>query len=361
VLDACGHPGRAAEGYRVRMLQDGPAKASPAVRRPAISAPTVHDVARHAGVSSMTVSRVLSGAVHVRPELRSRVEASIEVLGYRRNENARSIRPGQRTGLIGVAITNIANPYYAEVLLGIEEVAGQSDRRILVGNSGEDSAREAQLIRDFVGRQVEGLVVVPAGGDAGHFTRAALGPIPLVLASRSLPGVQADVVLVDDVAGARAGTLRLLDAGHRRIAFLGNIPSVSTAVRRYEGFRLAHAERGLTPDDALVRMGQQDAAAARTAMTELLDLAQPPTAVFTSNNRNTIGALRALLERAVDPPLPLVGFDNFDLSDLVPYPLTIIDHDARELGRTAARLLMARLVDPDAPPRTLAVPTTVLG
>lgn len=311
----------------------------------------------------MTVSRVLSGRTPVRPELRERVEASVKALGYRRNENARSIRPGQRTGLIGVTVTNIANPYYAEVLLGIEEVAWQAGRRILVGNSNEDSTREAQLIADFIGRQVEGLVVVPSGGASAHLSPAALGHVPLVLASRPLPGVEADTVLVDDVIGARVGTERLLDAGHRRIAFLGNIVSVATSVRRYEGFRLAHEARGTEPVAELVRMGQQDATAAFAAMSELLELAEPPTAVFTSNNRNTIGALRALLRRPATPPIPLMGFDNFDLADLLPYPVTIIDHDARELGRTAARMLLDRLdgTDLEAGPRTVAVPTTVLG
>lgn len=315
----------------------------------------------------MTVSRALSGGKNVRPEMQLRVEASVRALGYRRNENARSIRPGQRTGLIGVTITNIANPYYAEVLLGIEEVAWQSGRRILVGNSGEDEEREARLVTDFVGRQVEGLVVVPSGGAAEHLAPAALGGVPLVLASRSLPGVDVDTVVVDDIVGARAGTARLLRAGHRRIAFLGTKVSVSTGRRRLEGFRLAHADAGLAVDPALVRMGQQDVHAATEAMLDVLALADPPTAVFTSNNRNTIGALRALLAPPPGMPdtraIPLVGFDNFELSDLIPHPITIIDHDARELGRTAARLLLDRLDGPatQRPARLIAVPTTVLG
>lgn len=321
----------------------------------------MHDVARHAGVSAMTVSRVLSGGPRVRPDLRARVEASVQELGYRRNENARSIRPGQRTGLIGVTVANIANPYYAGVLLGIEEVAWQSGRRILVGNSGEDSSREARLVADFVGRQVEGLVVVPCG-ESGHLTAPARADVPLVLAARSLPDLGVDTVLIDDVTGSRAGTARLLDAGHRRIAFLANAVSVSTTRRRYEGFRLAHEERGLVPVAELVRADQQDAAAAYEAMSELLALPAPPTAVFSANNRNTVGALRAVMGHEGGHDIPVVGFDDVEIADLLPHPLTIIDHDAGELGRTAARLLLERF-DGTAPaePRTLVVPTTVRG
>lgn len=307
--------------------------------------PTIHDVARHAGVAAMTVSRVLAGGEHVRPAMRERVEASIRELGYRRNENARSIRPGQRSGLIGVSVTNIANPYYAQMLLGIDEVAAQRGRRILIGNSAESSEKEATLVEDFIGRQTEGLIVVPASDSASHLMPDALGGTPLVLASRSVHGADADAVLVADVSGARTGTAQLLAEGHRRIAFLGNIPAVSTSARRFEGFRQAHLQFGVEPDPALIRRNQQDVASAYDAMRELLELPEPPTAVFSANNRNTIGVLRALMTRGDDPrpPVAVTGFDDFELSDLLPYPVTIINHDARELGRIAATFLLERL------------------
>lgn len=337
-------------------------------RRRRSAAPTVQDVAAEAGVSPMTVSRVLSGGKHVRPELRSRVEEAVAKLDYHRNENARSLRPGHRSGLIGVTITNVANPYYAGMQRGIEEVAARHARRILVGNSDEDPARERQLVADFLGRRVEGLIVVPSGGaEVQHLQPAALGGVPLVLASRSVPGVHADTVLVDDVRGALEATATLLREGHRRIAFLGHRLSVFTGQRRLEGFRLAHERAGTAVAEDLVRVGQQDVASAQQAMAGLLALADPPTAVFSANNRNTVGAIRALARRSSGdgspggPPVRVFGFDSFELADLSPVPLSVVDHDASELGRRAAEMLVERLdgAAPDAPPRLVELPVTL--
>jgi LacI family transcriptional regulator len=315
-----------------------------------VSAPTVKDVAERAGVSPMTVSRTLSGGKNVRPEVQQKVLAAVAELGYHRNENARSIRPGHSSGLIGVAITNLGNPYYGQFALGVEEVASLHGRRIMLGNTGEELARETQLVSDFVGRQVEGLIVVPTGGSAKHLRPGRLGGIPLVLASRTVEGLSADTVLLDDINGAYEATTRVIDEGHTRIGFLGNVVSVSTARRRYEGFLRALAEHGLEPDPELIRRGQQDVTAARLAMDELLDLEHPPTAVFSANNRNTIGALQAIGTRQREgdatPAPTLVGFDDVELADMMQVPLLIVSHDPRMLGARAAQMLFDRLDDP---------------
>jgi LacI family transcriptional regulator len=341
------------------------------------AAPTVADVAAEAGVSPMTVSRVLSGGPHVRPELRERVEEAAAKLGYHRNENARSLRPGHRSGLIGVTITNIANPYYAGLQRGIEEVAARHARRILVGNSNEDPALERQLVRDFIGRRVEGLIVVPSGGpDTDHLQPTALGGVPMVFASRAVAGVEVDTVLVDDVRGALEATTILLQEGHRRIAFLGNRLSVFTGQRRLEGFRLAHDRAGVAVAEDLVRLGQQDVESAEQAMAGLLALSDPPTAAFTANNRNTVGAIRALARHASShsrgPGGPggqagpgagvrLFGFDSFELADLSPVELSIVDHDAGALGRQAAEMLFERLdgAGSELPARLVELPVTL--
>ncbi len=327
--------------------------------------PTVREVAVRAGVSPMTVSRTLAGGVNVRPDLQEKVLAAVRELGYHRNENARSLRPGQASGLIGVAITNLGNPYYGNFALGVEEVAAESGRRIVLGNTGEDPGRERQLIADFIGRQVEGLVLVPSGGASDHLGPERLGAIPLVLASRRVYGLDVDAVLLDDVGGAYRGTRALLDAGHRRIGFLGNVRSVFTGQRRFEGFARALAERGIEPDPDLVQREQQDVDSAREAMRRLLDAADPPTAVFSANNRNTVGALKEIGRRlragASLAELPaIVSFDNFELAELMPVPVAVIDHDARQLGREAARLLLSRLEGTErrGPARLVEMPVT---
>ncbi|KJQ55626.1 LacI family DNA-binding transcriptional regulator [Microbacterium sp. SA39] len=323
------------------------------------AAPTVQDVAAAAGVSPMTVSRVLNGGPNVRPQKIQAVLDAAAALGYRRNENARSIRPGQRTGLLGVIITNVANPYYAQVQLGVEEIVSSDGMRLLVGNSGEDVHRERALVNDFIGRKVDGLIVVPAGGDVAHLRAATAVGIPLALASRQVDGVDADVVLVDDEGGARDGTAHLLAEGHRRIAFLGNRSSVFTSRRRQQGFERAHAEAGVAFDPILLRAGQNDDATAHDVTLELLALDEPPTAIFSANNRNTVGALRALSERRdLAESLRIVAFDDFELSSLVPFALSVIEHDPRELGRTAARMVMARLHSTvDSVAQTIELPT----
>jgi LacI family transcriptional regulator len=315
------------------------------------SAPTVKDIALAADVSPMTVSRVLSGGKNVRPEVREHVERVIAQVGYRRNENARRLRQGNRSGLVGVLITNIGNPYYAGMLQGVEEVVAPTGRRLMVGVTNEDEQLERQLLSDFLGRQVEGLIVVPVGADPDRFSTERLAGVPLVLASRTVAGTSADAVLLDDVRGAFDATERMLVEGHRRVAFLGNQVSVSTGRRRLEGFRLAHQRHGLEPSDELLRLGQQDVSSAGQAMDSLLDLADPPTAVFAANNRNTVGAIRAISRRRTSAkkrhaPLPairLFGFDTFEFADMSPIPLSIVDHDPTELGRIAAQLLFDRV------------------
>lgn len=315
---------------------------------PAGRQPTIKEVALRAGVSPMTVSRTLAGGVNVRPDVQEKVLAAVRELGYHRNENARSLRPGQASGLIGVAITNLGNPYYGNFALGVEEVAAEYGKRIVLGNTGEDPARERQLIADFLGRQVEGLVLVPSGGSSEHLQPERLGDVPLVLASRRVYGLDVDAVLLDDIGGAYRGTRSLLDAGHTRIGFLGNVRSVFTGQRRYEGYARALVEQGIEPSDELVQRGQQDVDSASQATHRLLELEHPPTAIFSANNRNTIGALREIGRRLrAGAPLEsmpaIVSFDDFELAELMPVPVAVIDHDPRQLGREAARLLLARV------------------
>jgi LacI family transcriptional regulator len=311
--------------------------------------PTVKEVAERARVSPMTVSRVFAGGANVRPELRARVERAAVELGYRRNENARSLRPGHKSGLIGVTITNIANPYYAGLQRGIEEAAAKANRRILVGNSNEDPSLERQLVADFIGRRVEGLIVVPADpAHAEHLSPDALGPTPIVFASRPVPGLDVDTVLVDDIGGAYEATSRLLEEGHQRIAFLGTRTSVLTGQRRLQGYREAHRDHNVPVYEHLIRTGQQEAASAERALAELLAHDIAPTAVFSANNRNTLGAIRAIVKLRSSLPadaaeVRLIGFDSFEFADLSPVPLSIVAHDPEALGRRATELLLARI------------------
>lgn len=328
-----------------------------------VGKPTLKDVAEAAGVSTMTASRVVSGRGGVSPEMTRRVRAAVKKLGYARNEAARLMRPGQRSGLLGVIVTNIDNPYYAQVLLGVESAAQRAGRLIITGISHNDPALEAQLVQDLVARRIEGLIVVPASADAPHLAAVAASGVPLVLASRSIQQGGADTILVDDVGGASRAVAELLQEGLHPVAFIGGPDAIATAARRHEGFLLAHARAGVTVRQDLVRRIPPEAELIGTAIRSMMELPEPPRAFFTTNNRYTVSALRVLLElqRAGGGSPPLVGFDTFELADLVPYPMRLIEHDAKALGRLAAEMAVRRIDGTDqTPPVTTTLPSTAV-
>ncbi len=322
--------------------------------------PTMKQVATLADVSAMTVSRVLRGDTGVSEDKRARVEAAVRELGYRPNALARNFRHGRRTGTIGLIVTNLANPFYAHLALGIEAAVAGDGLRVMITNTDGDAAREREAVRDLSARRVDGIILVPAGVDQSYLAEELPSGLPVVTVARPPTGFEADCVLVDDFGGAYAATSRLLAAGHRRIGFLGNPPSVYTGSERYRGYCAALLEAGVDPDTALAKRDQDDLASAEQAATELLALPAPPTAMFCTNNRNTIGAYRAL--RVHGMRATLAGFDNFDLADLLSVPVLVVDYDPNEIGRRAAHLLAERLAsDASAtlPPRRVVIPTTV--
>ena len=329
------------------------------------SAPTVRDVAALAGVSPMTVSRTMAGGRNVRPEVQDRVRDAVEKLGYRPNQSARNTRLRKPTGLIGVAVTNLANPYYGQFALGIEEVAAAHGRQIVIGTSGGDPRQEGRLLAEFADRQLEGVILVPAGQDESPWSIPGANTLPLVLATRTVSNTEHDAALVDDVNGAAAGTARLVAQGHRRIGFIGDLAGTSTAQRRYEGFRQALEEAGTSFDEGLLA-AVRDTAMAAAAVHRQLGGPQPPTAFFSANNRTTVGGQRGIRgrrtegHRYADGVPALASFDDVELADLLGIPLTVMSHDPRRLGATAATMLFERLNGVAGPgPRVVQLPVTV--
>jgi LacI family transcriptional regulator len=321
----------------------------------------MRDVADHASVSPMTVSRVLHDDPRVSGRTRERVLASVDALGYRRNEVARNLRLGRTSGLIGLVVTNLANPFYSQLALGVESVAGQNGLKVVLTNTDEDVERERRLVEELTARRVDGMIVVPAGSDHSHLDPQAPGSVPVVLGARPPTNLALDCVLVDDFGGAREATAGLLAAGHTRVGFLGLPPSVWTSSERFRGFCVALEEAGVSLDERYVRLQQRTIPAAEEAARELLSLRRPPTALFCANSRNTLGAFRAASRLGTGTEL--AGFDDFELADVLGVPL-IVAYDPRELGRRAAELLMERMSRPqggvDVQPRRIVVPTRVV-
>ncbi|WP_078594018.1 LacI family DNA-binding transcriptional regulator [Streptomyces sp. NRRL S-920] len=342
----------------------------PALRAGLGGTPVAH-VAERAGGSAMTASRVLRDDPQVLPATRERVRAAAASLGYRPNEMARGLRLGRRTGLVGLVVTHLANPFSSRLALGVDSVLVGDGLKTVIGNTGQDPHAERELVADLVARRVDGIIAVPADADQRHLAAAAAGGVPVVLASCPPVGFAADCVLVDDFGGARAATARLLDRGHRRVGFLGSPPAVHTGTERLRGYAAALAGRDLAVDARLIRQGQTEPHEATHAATELLALPDAPTALFCSNNRNTIGAFRAIRAHRASggAEVALAGFDDFELADALGLPLMLVAYDSDELGRVAGRLLADRVraglrgahvgEDP-VPSRQVVVPTSLV-
>ncbi|OEV08276.1 LacI family DNA-binding transcriptional regulator [Streptomyces nanshensis] len=327
--------------------------------------PTLRDVAERAGVSSMTASRVLRGDPRTTSATRERVRAAADELGYMPNHLARSLRLGKGTGLVGLLVTNLANPFYSQLALGVDSQLAPHGLKTVIANTKQDLAGERDLVADLVARRVDGIVAVPASTDQRHLAAAAAGGVPVVLASRPPEGFEADCVLVDDFGGARRATQDLLAQGHRTIGFVGSPTTVYTGTQRLRGFTDALDAAGLPVDERYVRQGQKTTGEATVAARELLALPDPPTALFCSNNRNTIGAYHAI--RAAGRSTALTGFDDFELADALGLPLTVVAYDTDQLGRQSAELLISRIRPADQPssgeprpPRTITVPTSLI-
>ncbi|WP_184847332.1 LacI family DNA-binding transcriptional regulator [Allocatelliglobosispora scoriae] len=316
------------------------------------------DVAQRAGVSLKTVSRVINKSPHVQQDLIDRVLESAAALGFRRNHNASTLRSGLPTATIGLLIEEIANPFYSTIADVAAEVARHHETLLITASSEEDPAREQQLLRDLCARRVDGLLVVPTGADHAFLRPEVELGVPVVFLDRPATGLLADTVLLDNRGGARDGVAGLVAAGHRRIAVLLDSLSVYTMHERVLGAQEALAAAGLAWDPSLVRQDVRDPAAAGRAVAELLDRADPPTAFFALNNRITVGALQELWRRRSDAGL--AGFDDFELSHLMPRPLTVVAYDLRAYARTAAELLFGRIGGDHSAPRTVILPTRLV-
>ncbi len=305
------------------------------------------DVARLAGVSIKTVSRVVNAEPGVHADTAERVLAAIERLGFRRNVGALNLRRGSSTGTIGLVLEDVANPFYSGLTRAAEEVARRFGRQVLTGSSDEDPARERELALEFCARRVDGLIVIPAGRQHGYLLPEIASGMPVVFVDRPPGEVLADTVLVDNVAGAADAVVHLAVHGHREIAFLGDAPTIFTAAERLAGFREGCATAGIPFDERRVAMGPHTQETVAAAMRNV-------TAVVTGNNRITVLALRALAGSRDRPAL--VGFDDFELADLLDPPVTVVSLDPAELGKAAAELLFARLDGDREPPRRIVLP-----
>lgn len=327
-----------------------------------VSRPTMRDVAALAGVATKTVSRVVNGVSTVDPAIAARVREAAGKLGYRPNLTASNLRRSdRRTATIGMLVEDAANPYSATLMRTVEDAARARGVLVLIGSLDEDPARERELADALVDRRVDGLVIVPSGHDHSYLIRERNAGTSVVFVDREPRQFDADTVVSDNRKGAITAIQHLLAAGHRRIAYLGDRLSISTAAQRFDGYRHALELAHLAVDEEMVRHGASTEAAAIEATTRLLALPDPPTALFTSQNLVTIGASRALRRLGLQDSVAMVGFDDFPLADMLRPGVSVIAQDIETLGRLAAETLFRRLDGDQTQTRTYTVPTRLIA
>jgi LacI family transcriptional regulator, galactose operon repressor len=321
----------------------------------------MRDVAGVAGVSVATVSRVINGN-DVRDDLAAKVRDAIDVLGYRRDLMAMTLRRSDRVSAsIGIIIEDVSNPFFAAVQRGVEEVARERGVITFASSSDDDALRERELADTLSARGVDGLVIAPSGGDQSYLARERDSGVALVFVDRPPRFFDGDSVVSDNFGGARAGVTHLIASGHRRIGFLGDRQTIHTAAERLRGYRQALADHGIAAALELERVDLATSASALDATRDLLGSPQPPTALFTGQNLITIGAIHALRAMGRENDVALVGFDDIPMGDALQPAVSVVAQEPLTSGRQAAELLFSRVDGYVGPARTVVVPTTLIA
>lgn len=340
---------------------------SPTPRR---GMPSIVEVAREAGVSTATAARALGGYGSVSEKARASVAAAADRLGYRPNGLARSMITGA-THTVGVLVPDIENPFFSRALRGIADVAHDRGYEVLLVNTDEDVEIERKALEVLTERRVDGLVVAPTDVSDRDAMQAVIDTgTPMVFIDRTIPGVPADVVGIDNRAAAREATERLIGAGHQHIGLVTGAPAelqaklsraglrgverlaATTVGTRAAGYRDALLAAGVSPRADLVSAEgfRRDQAAAATR--RLLGLPSPPTAILALDSLLALGVLQGLRELGLHCPrdVSLVSIDDADWAQVVSPPLTVVAQPVYDIGAEAGRLLLGRLAEPDRRP-----------
>lgn len=321
----------------------------------------MREVAQQAGVSLKTVSRVINRETGVSDRLIAKVQDAIRDLEYQHNIAASQLRRSNpRTATIGLLLDDVSNPFSSTLHRAVEDVARLHKSLVFASSNADEPQREEETILALASRRVDGLITVPASRDGGGLrTMQRLGK-PIVFVDRLATFHEADHVVVDNRAGANAAIRHLAQHQHRRIAYLGDSTTKWTATERHLGYVEGMAIEGMRFDPAIVRQNIISIEQAEEATTAILTQAEPPTALFTSQNLITVGAIRALQKLNLQHRIALVGFDDFILADLLDPGVTVIAQDPAALGKCAAEILFARLDGDRQPSRHEVIPTCLI-
>jgi LacI family transcriptional regulator len=316
-----------------------------------LARPTVIDIARHAGVSKSTVSFVLQGSPAVKAKTRAKVMASIEALGYVYNRGAANLRRAH-SNVVGMVINDLANPFFAEMAVGIERVFQSAGFVPFIANSSENPIRQADLLRLMREQGAAGLIMCPAHGTtARQIDDLTAAGVPVVLVMRSIAGARVSSVVADSRRGAFRATEHLLSLGHRRIAFIGGYADMVAFADRCGGYRGALAAAAIELDPVLTIEGLPSRESGHAAIERALAMASPPTAALCFNDVVAFGVMDGLAARGLEAgrDFALVGFDDVREARHTHPPLTTVAVDSQALGERGAHQIL-KMIHGDARP-----------
>jgi len=306
----------------------------------------MREVAEQAGVSVTTVSHVINNSRPVNPETKARVEQAMQVLGYQPNVLARSLRRG-KSHTIGVILPDNANPYFAEVVRGIEDTSFSLGYSVMLCNSDNDLEKEHLYTNVLIEKQVDGIIFVAAGLSEENINHVQKRGVPSVLVDRQVPGVEIDSVFADNQAGGFLAVNHLVGLGHTAIACITGPRGVRSSSERIGGYRQALEAAGNHPDPAWVVEGDFQVQSGYAGAEQLLKLKNTPSAIFACNDLMAIGAYRYAQEKQLRIPqdISIIGFDDIRLAEFANPPLTTIRQSKAKMGAQAAELLLGRIAN----------------
>lgn len=319
---------------------------------------TIQDVARHAGVSRATVSRVLNRNPGVDEALRERVEQAIESLGYQPNRAAQRLRANS-SDVLGLIIPDILNPVFVALARGVEDEAYKHQLTVMLCNSDDNPVKQQNYLRILQAERAAGVLIAPtsaADGDVLQDIRD--NGLPVVLVDRKVDAAEFDVVTVDNVRGAYVAVTHLISQGYRRIAMIGGADAITPGRERPIGYQQALRQAGIPVDESLYVEGDFKSPSGYNGVRHLMSLPQPPDAIFTINSLTTLGAVQALRELNLRTPedVALVGFDDLPFAEIMTPSLTVVAQPSYEIGQNAVRFLMRRRREPKAIYMTATLP-----
>jgi len=324
---------------------------------------TISDVAKQAGVSPVTVSRVINDTGNVSAATQEKVKRAIEELGYVPSVMARSLR-SKRTRTLALIVPDVTNPFWTTVARGVEDAAQSRGYSVFLHNTDENPVKQQRYLGVVVAQRVDGVIIAPYDSDIQNLAKLRQRNIPTVIIDRRIEGWDVDSVYGDSLSGAKALVQHLIGLGHKRIAMLSGPANTSTAEDRVAGYCLALAEAGIPLDPCLIKQGEYRITSGEEMTRQVLDEGLNPTAVFAANNAIAVGVIQALGQRGLHIPqdIALVCFDDLpNVSRLFPF-LTVAVQPAYDMGVNAAQLLLSRLDSGvSLLPRHVVLPTRLIS